>query len=59
MPLVMRKSLSVLVLFSLLLGAGGSALSGCATRTAQERKTQRYKRQHKPGGRIPCPTHDC
>ncbi|WP_375416520.1 hypothetical protein [uncultured Hymenobacter sp.] len=55
----MKKSWSVLVLLSLLLGLGSSALSGCAPRTAQQKKTQRYQRQHKPGGRIPCPTHDC
>lgn len=37
------------------------ALTGCASagRTAQERKTERYKRRHKPGTPIPCPTKDC
>ena len=38
-----------------------AALSGCAgqAQTAQHRKTERYKRQHPPGTRIPCPTKDC
>ncbi len=59
MPPAMKKTLSLLLLSTMLLGVGEAALSGCATRTAQQKKTQRYKRKHKPGGAIPCPTKDC
>lgn len=58
MPLFMKRNLTLLLL-SALLGFGDAALSSCAPRTAQQKKTQRYKRKHKPGGAIPCPTKDC
>lgn len=51
----MKKSLILVLLALPLLLAD----SGCARRTAQERKTKWYKHHTKPGGRIPCPTHDC
>ncbi len=60
MRVAMKKSLSFVLLSALLLGLGTApALSGCAARTKQEKKTSRYKRKHKPGKAIPCPTKDC
>lgn len=60
MRFAMKKSLSILLLSALLLGLGSApVLSGCAARTKQEKKTSRYKRKHRPGKAIPCPTKDC
>ncbi|WP_210516689.1 hypothetical protein [Hymenobacter terricola] len=50
----MKKNLALLLLVLPLLAG-----SGCATRTAQEKKTRWYKHHTTPGGRIPCPTHNC
>ena len=51
----MKKNLLLLLLALPLL----LAETGCARRTAQEKKTRWYKHHTKPGGRIPCPTHNC
>ncbi|WP_188563395.1 hypothetical protein [Hymenobacter frigidus] len=50
----MRKSLSWLLTLALLLTLGGSLLSGCARRTAQQKKTSWYK-NHSGGKSVPCP----
>lgn len=50
----MKKSWMLLVLSWLLLGLGGGLLSGCAARTAQQKKTNWYKR-HSGGKTTPCP----
>lgn len=45
-----------------LLAAGAPVpLTGCtaAHQTAQQRKTERYKRRAAKSNHIPCPTHDC
>ena len=45
-----------------LLAAGAPALlTGCASanQTAQQRKTERYKRKAAKSNHIPCPTKDC
>lgn len=45
-----------------LLAASAPALTSGCTRggqTAQQRKTERYKRQKAKSNHIPCPTHDC
>ncbi len=54
-PLPVKKNLALLLLVLPLLLADG----GCARRTSQEKKTRWYKHHTTPGGRIPCPTHDC
>ena len=51
----MKKNLALVLLLLPLLLADGC----CARRTAQEKKTRWYKQHTKPGGRIPCPTHNC
>jgi hypothetical protein len=50
----MRKSLSLLLVFVLLLSLGASTLSSCAQRTAQQKKTSWYKK-HGRGKAEPCP----
>jgi len=50
----MRKTLSFLFLFALLLSLGASALSSCARRTTQQKKTSWYK-HHSGGKSVPCP----
>jgi len=50
-----KKNLVLLVVLLPLLLANG----GCARRTAVEKKTRWYRHHTKPGGRIPCPTHNC
>lgn len=50
----MRKSWSWLLTLTLLLALGGSLLSGCARRTAQQKKTGWYK-HHRGGRSVPCP----
>ena len=50
----MKKSLSWLVAWVLLLSLGAGLLSGCARRTAQQKKTGWYKR-HSGGKSVPCP----
>lgn len=44
-----------------LLATSAPALTGCtsANRTAQQRKTERYKRKQARSSHIPCPTKDC
>jgi hypothetical protein len=54
---LVKKIISVLLLVALLFG--GLISGGCARRSALDKKTRWYKRHHKEGGRIPCPTHDC
>lgn len=49
----MRKPVSFLLVLTLL-GLGGELLGGCATRTAQQKKTSWYKR-HSGGRTVPCP----
>ena len=50
----MKKSMSWLFTLTLLLALGGSLLSGCTRRTAQQRKTSWY-RHHSGGKAVPCP----
>ena len=50
----MRKKLSWLLTWALLLTLGGSLLSGCARRTVQQKKTAWFK-HHSGGKSVPCP----
>ncbi|MBO0357560.1 hypothetical protein J0X19_06350 [Hymenobacter sp. BT186] len=52
------KKITTLLLTALFLSSGLVATS-CASRTPQQKKTRSFKRHHKPGDRMPCPTHDC
>jgi hypothetical protein len=64
-PMLSRYcKLSRLVLggaLGLLIATGAPALSACtrAGQTAQQRKTERYKRKKAQTNHIPCPTKDC
>ena len=51
---VIKQALSGTLLLALLLGLGGTSLSGCAARTPQQKKTSWYKR-HKGAKAVPCP----
>jgi len=52
------KKIVTLLMAALFLGSGLAA-TGCTARTPQQKKTRSFKRNHKPGDRMPCPTHDC
>jgi hypothetical protein len=56
-PVPVKKNVSLLLVLLLLLG--GLLAGGCSRRTSLQKKTRWYKNHTKPGGRIPCPTHDC
>ncbi|MBC6988147.1 MULTISPECIES: hypothetical protein [Hymenobacter] len=53
----MNKIVTMLLAAALL--GTAMASTSCARRTTQERKTRAFQRHHKPGDRMPCPTHDC